>query len=234
MGFCYLSNAAIAAKYAREHRIRARRGEPNRVAVIDIDHHRGNGTGAGAAGESDILFVDVVYKSSYDEVRRCYTDGDGVDPVSGRYINSGKEYPYTRDDASIGARAHRVVTAPNILSLEMGQSTAEQIMERFVTEALPRIRAFKPDVILWSLGVDSALGDPLGGLGNLPSSFYTFTRGMRLAFPNARHGGVLEGGYQPENWARCLKPALLGLHLPANNPPDRSKFFARFRDRFTA
>ena len=36
-GYCFLNNAAIAAQYLRDH-------GAERVAILDIDFHHGNGT----------------------------------------------------------------------------------------------------------------------------------------------------------------------------------------------
>jgi acetoin utilization deacetylase AcuC-like enzyme len=174
------------------------------------------------------MVVDCAYRSPYDERLQRYTDFD-----DGTTNNSGKEYPYTKNDQSIGAKAHSLAIAQNIVAVEFeGKTAPHDIIQRFVDEVIPKIRSFKPDVILWSLGVDSAMGDPYGGLGNLPSSFYTMIRGMRMAFPLARHGGVMEGGYLPENWPRCINPALLGLHVSPEDSKDRSAFFRRYKSHF--
>jgi len=234
MGFCYLSNAALAALYARDHKVQLRPGHTNRVVVIDIDHHRGNGTADVLAHQPDTLLIDVSYRSPYDEKRQRFTDGE-YDPAQDRYLNSGNEYPYSRPDLDWGFEAHPMKTAPNIVSIEFdGEQKPQAIMERFLGEALPKVLEFSPDLILWSVGLDSALGDPLGGLGNLPSSFYTMLRGLRLALPDARHGGLLEGGYDELRWFTCLPPALMALHEHPQDTLDRCKAFGIYRRAFTS
>ena len=52
MGFCFLSNVAIAAAAALE------RGIP-RVAIVDIDVHHGNGTERAFASDPRVLFVSL-------------------------------------------------------------------------------------------------------------------------------------------------------------------------------
>ena len=220
MGFCYLSTAALAAVYARDHAVRVRPGQPNRVVIIDIDHHRGNGTAKAIRGKNDLSLVDLTYRSPYDERNQRYLDG-------------AREYPYTRDDVALGISKHPVCTAPNVLSLEfLGAQRATTIIDAFVSKALPFIRSKKPDVVIWSLGLDAAKGDPLGGLGLLPSAYYTLIKGLRLAFPDARHCGVLEGGYDQRLSGRCLKPSLMALHDELGNA--RSRLFKRYRAAFAS
>lgn len=232
MGFCYLSNAALAALYARDHNVQVRPGHPNRVVVIDIDHHRGNGTADVLANQENTLLIDVSYRSPYDESRQRYTDGQ-YDVTQCRYVNAGNEYPYSRPDTDWGLEAHPMPVASNIISVEFeGEQRPEAIMRRFIGQVLPVMKNFGPDIVLWSVGLDSAMGDPLGGLGNLPSSFYTMLRGVRMAFPNARHAGILEGGYDELRWYTCLPPTLLALHDDAQAAGDRCKAFSKYRHHF--
>ncbi|MEQ1829909.1 MAG: hypothetical protein ABL921_28360 [Pirellula sp.] len=234
MGFCYLSNAALAALYARDHNLQRRPGHPNRVVVIDIDHHRGNGSADVLANQPNTLLIDISYRSPYDENRQRFIDGH-YDAVQDRYIQAGNEYPYSRPDKDWGFDAHPMAIAPNIVSVEFeGEQMPETIMERFIGEVLPIMRNFSPDLVLWSVGLDSAMGDPLGGLGNLPSSFYTMLRGIRLAFGDARHGGFLEGGYDELRWFTCLPPALMALHEQPQDTVNRCKAFGRYRRAFTS
>jgi acetoin utilization deacetylase AcuC-like enzyme len=234
MGFCYLSNAALAALYARDHVVQLRPGHPNRVIVIDIDHHRGNGTADVLANQANTLLIDVSYRSPYDEIRRRYTDGQ-YDAIHDRYLQAGNEYPYSRPDTDWGLEAHPMPVASNVVSVEFeGEQRPETIMKRFIGEVLPIMKNFSPDLVLWSVGLDSAMGDPLGGLGNLPSSFYTMLRGIRLAFPYARHGGFLEGGYDELRWFTCLPPALLALHDRPQDAGDRCMSFSKYRRDFAS
>lgn len=232
MGFCYLSNAALAALYARDHRVQVRPGHANRVVVIDIDHHRGNGTADVLVHQPDTMLIDVSYRSPYDEIRQRFTDGR-YDAAQDRYHNSGNEYPYSRPDKDWGLEAHPMRIGPNVVSIEFeGEQTPDAIMERFLREVVPTVWAFRPDLVLWSVGLDSAMGDPIGGLGNLPSSFYSMIRGLRLSFPHARHGALLEGGYDELRWFTCLPPALMALHERCQDSIDRCKAFGIYREKF--
>jgi acetoin utilization deacetylase AcuC-like enzyme len=230
MGFCYLSTAALSAIYGRDHSTEGATKRKNRVALIDMDHHRGNGSAAVLANQPDILLIDQVYRSPYDETARRYTDGT-YDHASKRYLGAGKEYPYTRDDSFIGAQTHPVIHAQNILQLEHeGFQSDETLITEFVDKALLRLREFQPDLIIWSVGLDSAVGDPLGGLGMTPEAFYTVIKGLRLALPNARHCGILEGGYDPVISAPCLRTTLLGFSEELQESSVAS--FERYSHRF--
>jgi len=50
-GYCYLNNAAIAARYADR--------SGRRVAILDIDYHHGNGSQEIFYDDADVLFVSV-------------------------------------------------------------------------------------------------------------------------------------------------------------------------------
>ncbi len=61
MGFCFVNNVAVAAKYAVErHRLK-------RVAIVDFDVHHGNGTEDIVAGDDRILMVSFYQHPFYPD-----------------------------------------------------------------------------------------------------------------------------------------------------------------------
>ena len=59
MGFCFINNVAVAAKYALE------RHGLERVAIVDFDVHHGNGTEDIVAGDERILMVSFYQHPFY-------------------------------------------------------------------------------------------------------------------------------------------------------------------------
>lgn len=59
MGFCFLNNVAIAARYALNH------GGLERIAVIDFDVHHGNGTELALAGDDRVLMCSFFQHPFY-------------------------------------------------------------------------------------------------------------------------------------------------------------------------
>ena len=51
-GYCFLNNAAIAAQYLID-------GGAERVAILDVDYHHGNGTQAIFYDRADVLFLSL-------------------------------------------------------------------------------------------------------------------------------------------------------------------------------
>jgi len=248
MGFCYLSNAAIAAFYARDHAINLCSNVANRVLVIDIDNHAGNGTRSALVNEPNTMVVDLVQRSPYDG--NHFVDGY-IDTNTRLRTGQATEFPSHHDDPNVPTTAHHDITGDNIVVLEflkkpspiavtkteagsgmLAAATPDEILMRFIEVALPRIAEFKPDIIVWSIGLDSAQNDVLGGMGHVAGSLYTMIRGMRLAFPKARQLGVAEGGYVASNWKLLLPPILAAFHVDPQDPKNHSSFFERYANKF--
>ncbi|MEY2618386.1 MAG: hypothetical protein RL522_1388 [Pseudomonadota bacterium] len=172
MGFCFINNVAVAARYALE------RHGLQRVAVVDFDVHHGNGTEDILAGDERVLMVGIFQ-------RRLY-------PFSG--------------ETPLG---------PNMVNLPVAAYTrGPEIRALIEREWLPRLEAFRPEMIFISAGFDAHRDDDLGRLGLLEDDYAWITR--RLREVAARHAGgrivsCLEGGYNLGALGRSVEAHLREL-----------------------
>jgi acetoin utilization deacetylase AcuC-like enzyme len=125
-GSCYLNNAAVAAQALREAGV-------DRVAVIDIDAHHGNGTQALFYARGDVFYGSV-----------------HVDPGAGwfpHYLGFAEE----RGTGTGAGANHNVPLAPG---------TADAAWLAGLTEVCASAARFRPGAVVLSLGVDAAADDP--------------------------------------------------------------------------
>lgn len=166
-GFCYLNNAAIAARVLQQ-------GAARRVAILDIDHHHGNGT-------QEIFYTDptVLYVSLHAHPDHEYPFYWGAAEERGEGAGEGFNLncplpPGAGDDAYLAALAR----------------------------ALAAIHAFAPEALVLSLGLDAAEGDPaaLAGLAVTTAGFRAIGRAIAgLGTPTVI---VQEGGYRLDTLAQ--------------------------------
>jgi acetoin utilization deacetylase AcuC-like enzyme len=136
-----------------------------RVAILDVDFHHGNGTQDIFYGRSDVLFVSL--------------HGDPRDA-----------FPYFSGYADeIGTGAGEGFTH----NFPLPPGTAFAVWREALELGLARIRAFAPDALVVSLGVDTYEGDPISFFKLRSDDFLTCGRLIGDAgFPTLF---VLEGGY---------------------------------------
>ncbi len=124
-GYCYLNNAAIVAQHLRDHGV-------NRVSILDVDVHHGNGTQDIFYDRGDVQFVSI------------HGDPAGFYPFFWGYT----------DQAGRGDGAGTTVNLP----LPLGSD--ETAYFKALSTALRHIEDFKADAIVVSLGLDIFVGDP--------------------------------------------------------------------------
>lgn len=157
-GFCFLNNAAVAAQALRQ-------GGAQRVAVLDVDYHHGNGTQSIFYGRADVLFASV-----------------HGDPRT--------EYPFYLGHADETGEAEGAGFNLN-LPLQAGSDAVTWFAALNV--ALARIAAYRADALIVSLGLDTFAGDPICTF-QLQAADY-LRLGQRIASLRLPTGYVLEGGY---------------------------------------
>jgi acetoin utilization deacetylase AcuC-like enzyme len=113
-----------------------------------------------------------------------------------------------------GARSERgehdqIVNAP----LRAGDG-GEAFRDAFEAAILPRVEAFRPDLLVVSAGFDAHRLDPLGGLNLVEADFAWVTRRL-MALAQKHCGGrivsVLEGGYDLEGLGRSVAAHVAAL-----------------------
>ena len=156
-GFCYLNNSAIAAQVMRTRH--------DRVAILDVDLHHGNGTQGIFYGRNDVLTVSL-----------------HADPV--------RFYPFFWGYAD--ERGEGLGLGNNLnLPLPRGAGDDEFILA--LEHALHRIGAFAPGALVVALGLDGHKDDPLAGLTLTTEGFGRIAAAIAgLGLPSVL---VQEGGY---------------------------------------
>lgn len=157
-GYCFLNNAAIAAQSLCD-------GGLDRVAVLDIDYHHGNGTQAIFYERADVFFASV-----------------HGDPHT--------EYPYYLGYADELGAGNGMGFNRN---LPLARGTGFAVWRDALAQALRSIEAFGAQALVVSLGVDTFAGDPISGFG-LQSPDYLRV-GEDLAAAGLPTTFVFEGGY---------------------------------------
>jgi acetoin utilization deacetylase AcuC-like enzyme len=173
-GSCYLNNAAVAASALRA-------GGAERVAIIDIDAHHGNGTQS--------LFYDrpdVFYGSLH------------VDPGAGWF-------PHVVGFADETGRGPGVGTTLNV---PLPPGTADGGWLTALGSICERVAAYSPDAVVLSLGVDAAAGDPESPLRVTAAGFLA---AGRMIAELGRCVAIQEGGYDLTAIGDLVVAVLRGL-----------------------
>jgi len=157
-GYCFLNNAAIAAQALRD-------GGVERVAILDIDYHHGNGTQA-------IFYerADVQFSSLHGDPRT--------------------EYPYFLGHADERGAGAGLGFNHN---LPLARGTGFAAWHAALEQALRGIADFGAGALVVSLGLDTFEGDPIAGF-TLASADYLQV-GATLARAGLPTVFVFEGGY---------------------------------------
>ena len=157
-GYCFLNNAALAAQHLRNSGM-------ERVAVLDVDYHHGNGTQAIFYDRPDVFFASL-----HGDPRTEYPFFLGYADEIGQ-------------GAGLGAN----------LNLPMARGTDYAQWAAALEVALAAITRFGAQALVVSLGVDTFAQDPISGFA-LQSEDY-LRMGERIAKLGLPTALVFEGGY---------------------------------------
>jgi len=173
-GFCYLNNSAIGAQALRQ--------AFDRVAILDVDLHHGNGTQSVFYSRNDVLTVSI-----HADPLRFY-------PFFWGYANEQGE--------GEGKGCN--------LNLPLPRGSGDQEFQQALALGLDRIQAFSPGALVIALGLDAFAGDPFGGLSLSTRGFRDMAAMIkrRLNLPTLM---VQEGGYLCDELGENLSQFLHGF-----------------------
>ncbi|MEM1300686.1 MAG: histone deacetylase family protein [Pseudomonadota bacterium] len=172
-GFCFLNNSAIAAQ-----RLRARH---ERVAILDVDVHHGNGTQGIFYRRRDVLTVSL-----------------HADPAD--YYPFMVGYAHERGDG-LGLGYN--------LNVPLARTTGDAAYLEALSGALDHVRAYRPGSLVVALGLDAFERDPLKGMRLSTEAFGAIGAAVsELDLPTVI---VQEGGYLCDSLGANLTSFLSGL-----------------------
>jgi acetoin utilization deacetylase AcuC-like enzyme len=170
MGFCVFNNVAVAAAALRARGV-------ERVAIVDIDVHHGNGTQTMFYEDPTVLYVSTHQYPYYP--RTGAADETGAGPGRGTTLN---------------------------IPLDAGatDATYHTVHEKLV---VPALIEFRPSIILVSAGFDAHERDPLGGMRVTTRGYEQIVGMLASAASElcaGRIAVVTEGGYHLGALRECL------------------------------
>lgn len=173
-GYCFLNNAALAAQYWRDQGI-------NKVAVLDVDFHHGNGT------------QDIFYQR--DDVFFASIHGDPLDCFPYYWGHAGE----TGEGAGEGFN----------LNLPLSPGTSFSAWRVALQTAMKQVSEFGAEMLVVSLGVDTFEDDPISSF-KLKTPDY-LVMGADIAGLDLPTLFVMEGGYNTEALGMNMVNVLQGF-----------------------
>ena len=176
-GFCFLNNAAVAAQLLRRAH--------DRVAILDVDVHHGNGTQGIFYGRDDVLTVSL------------HADPADFYPFLCGYRHergAGRGDGYNRN-------------------LPLPRTTEDDDYLAALDEAIATVRAYAPGALVLALGLDAHRDDPLKGMRLSTGAFARIGAAVGSAVAGVGLPTVLvqEGGYLSDALGRNLTAFLEGF-----------------------
>ncbi len=161
-----------------------------RVAIIDWDVHHGNGTQDIFIEDPDVFYFSTHQHPWYPGTGMISETGTG----KGKNTNLNAPLPAGTDMAAIS--------------------------KAFRSDFVPKMKDYKPDLVIISAGFDSRVRDPLGDFQLTDDDFKELTKVLlEIAgeFGESRLVSVLEGGYNQKGLAEAVSAHLETL-INSENP----------------
>lgn len=174
-GSCYLNNAAVAAQALRH------RGH-DRVAVVDLDAHHGNGTAAIFYDRPDVFYGSV-----------------HVDPGAGWFPHVVGFADEAGDGAGLGST----------MNMPLAPGSGDKEWLAAVDRIAAAVSSYQPNVLVVSLGVDAAAEDPESPLRVSAQGYHR--AGELLAALGLPGVHVQEGGYHLDSLGGLVTAFLHGF-----------------------
>ncbi|MHA2358314.1 MAG: histone deacetylase family protein [Candidatus Heimdallarchaeaceae archaeon] len=178
-GFCFFNNVAVAAEWLNINK------NYERIAIIDIDHHFGNGTSHIFYHRNDVLYVSLHAHPMYSYPGSGYPTEIGISDGIGYNIN--------------------IPLLPGTQGIDWLHA---------LEFSFPLIRQFHPEIILISVGFDALGGDPVGVLDLTPNTFsaagYLISE-LADELCDGKISCTLEGGYKIDQLKEVTKKFIKGL-----------------------
>ncbi|MDH4228732.1 MAG: acetylpolyamine amidohydrolase [Nitrospirota bacterium] len=171
-GFCYFNNASVAAHHLSAH---------GKVALLDIDHHHGNGSQQIFYQRNDVLVVNL---HCHPDFAYPYFSGFADERGEGAGKGFNRNYP-------------------------LPPGTGDKEYLKALAEALRDIARFKPEFFVVSVGYDIMRGDPTGSFAVTSRGMRKI--GEQLAALRLPTLLVQEGGYSLSNLRQGSRAFITGL-----------------------
>nr|GMD21374.1 histone deacetylase 8 [Ipomoea batatas]GME19322.1 histone deacetylase 8 [Ipomoea batatas] len=188
-GYCFLNNAGLAVQLALD-------SGHEKVAVIDIDVHYGNGTAEGFYRSDRVLTISL-------------------------HMNHGSWGPSHPQDGTVDELGEGKGFGYN-LNVPLPNGTGDRGYGYAMTHiVVPAVQKFEPDMIVFVVGLDSSAFDPNGRQCLTMEGYREIGRAVRAIADEYSNGKLLivqEGGYHITYSAYCLHAALEGVLNVSSEP----------------
>ena len=177
LGFCFINSIAVVANYLINE------WGLNKILIIDVDVHHGNGT-------QDIFYAsDKVYYFSVHE------HPSFLFPGTGRFFEKG-----IKDGLNFTLNCPVIPNIKDKEYIKVFKSNCEKILT-----------IFKPEIILVSAGYDTHEKDELSHVGlttDCITQIYTLINSYAIQYCNGKLLLFLEGGYNIDSLCECVHKTL--------------------------